>query len=187
MSSLVPYFVLKFKGQCIHCYKTLRRIPPPWPDGAGPNGQGRGKWLPYMVREFPGSGSKTFQHFSETRNFPEIYMILSQGGSFPMLVFYIPRCRKTFPEFSGDFTLWKNQRACAWWDRTPDLRHGNPHLYLYTMITLHGGLQNLKIFFFIYSTSCTRNKRMSEFSLTLSREALGPIGPSIFKGQQLKV
>jgi hypothetical protein len=22
--------------QCIYCYKTLRRIPPPWLDGAGP-------------------------------------------------------------------------------------------------------------------------------------------------------
>ncbi len=119
----------------VHCYKTLRRIPPPWPDGAGPNGQGRGKWLLYMIREFPCSGSKIFQHFSETRNFPEIYMILSQGRSFPMLVFYIPRCRKTFPEFSGDFTLWKNQRACTGWDRSQDLRDSNPHLYLYTTIT----------------------------------------------------
>jgi hypothetical protein len=56
---------------------------------------------------------QNFPAFSEIRNFPEIYMILSQGRSFPMLVFYIPRCRKTFPEFSGDFTLLKNQRACT--------------------------------------------------------------------------
>ena len=93
-----------------HCYKTLRRIPPPWPDGAGPNGQGRGKWLLYMVRVFPCSGTWIFQHFSKSRNFPEIYMIISQKSSFPMLVFYIPRCRKTFPEFSGDYPVkkWKS-------------------------------------------------------------------------------
>jgi hypothetical protein len=36
----------------LHCYKTLRRIPPPWPDGAGVIGQGRGKWFLYMVRKF---------------------------------------------------------------------------------------------------------------------------------------
>jgi hypothetical protein len=36
----------------LHCYKTLRRIRPPWPDGAGPNSQGTGKWLPFIAREF---------------------------------------------------------------------------------------------------------------------------------------
>ncbi len=44
----------------LHCYKTLRRIPPPWPDGAEPNGQGRGKWLPYIVREFTALGTEVF-------------------------------------------------------------------------------------------------------------------------------
>ena len=47
-------------GHTVHCYKTLRRIPPPWPDGAGPNGQGRGKWLPYIVREFTALGTEVF-------------------------------------------------------------------------------------------------------------------------------
>ncbi len=52
----------------IHCYKTLRRIPPPGPDGAGPNGQGKGKWMHYMVREISTSGPEVFRNqpkFSE--------------------------------------------------------------------------------------------------------------------------
>ncbi len=30
----------------LHCNKTIRRIPPPWLDGAGVNSQGKGKWFP---------------------------------------------------------------------------------------------------------------------------------------------
>ncbi len=91
----------------LHCYKTLRRIPPPWPDGAGVIGQGRGKWLLYMVRKFANTGTEIFPHFSEIRNFPEISIVISHGIPLPLLVFYIPRCRETLPEFSGDFPLEK--------------------------------------------------------------------------------
>ncbi len=91
----------------IHCYKTLRRIPPPRPDGAGLIGLGRGKWLLYMVREYARSGTEVFRHISEIRNFPGIYMAICQGSPLPMLVLYIPRCRKIFPEFSGDFPVKK--------------------------------------------------------------------------------
>ncbi len=58
--------------ETLHCYKTFRRIPPPWPDGAGPNGQGRGKWLLYMVREFSPSPSEVFRNH---RNFPAFFTV----------------------------------------------------------------------------------------------------------------
>ncbi len=43
---------------CVHCYNTLRRIPPLWSDGAGLIGQGREKWLLYTVQ--------VYRPFSET-------------------------------------------------------------------------------------------------------------------------
>ncbi len=36
----------KFITLFLHCNKTLPRIPPPWPDGAGPNGQGGEYFVP---------------------------------------------------------------------------------------------------------------------------------------------
>jgi hypothetical protein len=61
----------------VHCYKTLRRIPPPGPDGAGPNGQGKGKLMLYMVREIATSGPEVFRNqpkFSEiTGNFRRLF------------------------------------------------------------------------------------------------------------------
>jgi hypothetical protein len=66
----------------------------------------------YMVREYARSGTEVFRHFSEIRNFPGIYMAICQGSPLPMLVLYIPRCRKIFPEFYGDFPVkkWKSVR-----------------------------------------------------------------------------
>jgi len=40
-------------GLHLHCNKTFRRIPLPWPDGAGVIGQGKGKCLNDMGRKFP--------------------------------------------------------------------------------------------------------------------------------------
>ncbi len=67
-----------------------------------------------MVREFPHLGSEVFPHFSETRKFPEISMVIGQGSPLLMLVFYIPRCRKTFPEFSGDLPLEQMKEYGPW-------------------------------------------------------------------------
>ncbi len=50
---------------------------------------------------------RSFPAFSETRDFPEISMVIDQGSPLPMLVFYIPRFQKTFPEFSGDLPIEK--------------------------------------------------------------------------------
>ncbi len=65
-SSALPRFGL------LHCYKTLRRIPLPWPDGAGPNGQGTGKWLLCRVREFAPSVTEVFRNH---RKFPAIFPV----------------------------------------------------------------------------------------------------------------
>jgi hypothetical protein len=61
--------------------------------------------LLYIAREFAHLGTEVFLHFSKTRNFPEISMVFGQGSPLPLLVLYIPGCRKTFSEFSGDFPL----------------------------------------------------------------------------------
>jgi hypothetical protein len=34
-------------------------------------------------------------------------MVIYKGSPLPMLIFYIPRFQKTFPEFSGDLPLEK--------------------------------------------------------------------------------
>ncbi len=54
----------------LHCYKTIRRIPPPSPDDAGLILLGRGKRLLYMGREFAPSGTEVFRNH---RKFPAIF------------------------------------------------------------------------------------------------------------------
>ncbi len=47
LSQVISYYTFKYLGTFhIHCNKTLCRIPPPWIDGAWPNGQGRGTYVP---------------------------------------------------------------------------------------------------------------------------------------------
>jgi hypothetical protein len=41
-------------------------------------------------------------------------MVIDQGSPWPMLVFYIPRFQKTFPEFSGDLPLEKMKSVPPW-------------------------------------------------------------------------
>ncbi len=57
----------------VHCNKTLRGIPPPWPDGAGVNGQGKGKYFPCYAGVNTYSNTELFRWF---RNIPETCPIL---------------------------------------------------------------------------------------------------------------
>ncbi len=53
-----------------------------------------------------------FPHFFKTRNFPEISMVIGLGSPLHLLVYSIPRCRKKFPEFSGELSCEKTE-VCA--------------------------------------------------------------------------
>ncbi len=97
----------------LHCYKTLRRFPPPWPDDAGLIGQGRGKWLPYKGGEFAHSATEVFH------SQPKFSVIT---GNFRW------------------FLLWKKEE-CACWDWSHILWITNPfplpldHSYLAWKVT----------------------------------------------------
>jgi len=67
--SLLIHFEF-YVASLTHCYKTLRRIPPPSPDDARLILLYRGKRLLYMGRVFAPSGTEVFRNH---RKFPAIF------------------------------------------------------------------------------------------------------------------
>ncbi len=88
----------KFFSNSVHWNKTLRRIPPPWPDGAGPNGQGRGTFCPSptLVFYIPPC-QKTFQEFFSPISLDHGHLAWKHKIWNIKPSFDIPPWRKTFP------------------------------------------------------------------------------------------
>ncbi len=148
-----------------HCYKTLRRIPQPWPDGAGPNGQGRGKWWLYIYD--PGISLLRYLYF------PAFFQVMEFSGNLHdhlsgEFLSYAGILQSSMPEDSSGifrrFTLWNQKVHSVVSKSCPKECYSSPlplslhHEYLPWKSTKY------KLFFFIYSTSCAHDQRMSEFA-----------------------
>jgi hypothetical protein len=106
-------------------------------------------------------------------NFPELFKIREFSGDLHdhqlgEFLSYAGILHSSMPEdISGifrRFTLWKNKRMRRVGSNSAPLAYYSAPLPLHHTYLIEN-FKNYKIFFFHYSTSKTRNKRMSEFAI----------------------
>ncbi len=103
----------------MHCYKILRKIPPPWPEGAGLISQGSGKLLSYMCGEFATSGI-------DSRSFPAFFL---PSGIFQRIYLW-----KIFNPILH--TAWLNNHALALKRNTAKYFFGEKYSFLHTFLKI---------------------------------------------------